>query len=100
MKTIIIMFTVFMIITATALELAAIAEKASAKAISFSDDMNNAIDCAIRAEPIEHCSPNLAYNDAYGFKDDLKETQNVIEKTQEQLNNELPEGNETVVILV
>jgi hypothetical protein len=59
-----------------------IAEGSSEKAIAFASDMEAAIDCATAGIPLEKCSPDLAKHD---FEPDVKEFQQALNETQEQL---------------
>jgi hypothetical protein len=50
-------FAIFML--SFSLALGKIAESAANKSLVFAEDINNAVDCAVRAVPIEECSPRL-----------------------------------------
>lgn len=68
------------------LQLTEIAESTSHKALTFADDMDRAMDCAIAGVNIDVCSPNLKKTD---FKQDAREFERInlelIEKaTKEQ----------------
>ncbi|MEM4260455.1 MAG: hypothetical protein QXG00_04420 [Candidatus Woesearchaeota archaeon] len=83
-------FSIFMLSFAVAM--GKIAESSANKVLVFSEDMNNAIDCAIRAIPIEKCSPNLMN---YTFNPDINEfkritqnlTMNLDEINQVEIKN-------------
>lgn len=66
-----------------ATQLENIAQDTGAKAIAFSDDMNNAMDCAARGIPIRECSPRLM---EYDFSADLQEFQGTLYDIQEELS--------------
>jgi hypothetical protein len=69
-------FAIFML--SFTIALGKIAESAANKALVFSEDMNNAVDCAVRAIPIEQCSPNLiGYNFTPNYGEFERITQNV-----------------------
>lgn len=78
-------FTIFML--SFTIALGKIAESSANKALEFSEDMNNAIDCAIRAVPIEECSPNLM---DYDFKPNVEEYQ----RLTQNITMDLPERNQ------
>lgn len=67
-----------------ALQMENIAQESADKAIAFSDDMNNAMDCATRGIPISVCSPNLV---EYDFSEDTKEYLIALEEMKTTLNN-------------
>ena len=62
-------------------QLTELAETSSAKAVQYSEDMTNAIDCAYTARPLSECSPNLFSTD---FKEDVAQTQAILKEIKAQ----------------
>ncbi|RMF05779.1 hypothetical protein D6764_03915 [Candidatus Woesearchaeota archaeon] len=54
-----------------------IAESASAKTVAFASDMEAAVDCAMRAIPLQECSPGIFSHD---FKPEINGTLNATEE--------------------
>lgn len=50
------------------LQIVSIADSTSAKVVTFAEDMDNAVDCALSGISIYNCSPNLP---SYDFKEDI-----------------------------
>ena len=59
MRFLIILPIAITIILAFVVQLSDIAISTSDKALNYSNEMDNAVDCAFRGIPIEKCSPNL-----------------------------------------
>ncbi|MFW6231307.1 MAG: hypothetical protein ACOC32_04785 [Nanoarchaeota archaeon] len=93
MKEIIIAPLVLSVIIGLAFELVETAESASDKVLAYTQDMENALDCAFAGVPIEVCSPGLAQT---SFKEDLQElnrtNQELIELTEDELKAYLEDG--------
>ncbi len=77
-----------LIVMGFALELATIAEDVSGKAIGFSEDMSNAMDCAIEARPIEQCSPALMGQAQQEFKTQATSFVTKVEEIQDELEEQ------------
>lgn len=65
MKSVALLTTAIIIIMGLTVELATIAEETSEKTLDFSNEMNDAIDCAIQGLPIQECSPSLMEDDEF-----------------------------------
>ena len=67
-----IVFPIFAIICLTfAMQLFDIAESTSEKALGFTQEMNNAVDCATRGVDMKKCSPELF---DYDFEKEMENT--------------------------
>jgi hypothetical protein len=100
MNSTLITLPIFMlIIIGFATQLEGIANDTAGKAIEFSTDMSNAMDCATRAIPIEQCSPNLFDHD---FTPEQEAFQMTLEEMQEALSNieVVDENNATVQVII
>ena len=84
-----IMLPVFMtLVIGVATQMEDIAQDASDKAVAFSDDMNQAMDCATRGIPIEECSPDLMSHDFTEEKEAyLEALREFKEEAEQQLQN-------------
>lgn len=71
------------LIVGFASQLEDIAKDSSEKAIEFSDDMNNAMECATKGIPISVCSPDLMN---YDFSAQTEEFQAVLDDMEEKLS--------------
>ncbi len=58
-----------------------LAEASSEKAVKYSEDMTNAIDCAYQARPLTECSPDLFSSD---FKAEVAEAQRIAAELKAQ----------------
>ena len=58
-----------LIILSFTTQLAAVAESTSEKTFAFAQEMDNAMDCAVRGIPISICSPSLM---DYNFTPDVQ----------------------------
>ena len=90
MTNVILITTGVLIILGLTVELATIAEDASNKALMFSEDMNNALDCAFEGRPIEECSPNLMVSgefeqDATGFMAQVEQVDAELQEALEEI---------------
>jgi len=85
---ILILTTATLIIIGFGLELASIAEDVSDKAIGFSEEMNNAMDCAVTARPIEECSPNLMGQTQQEFKSQATGFVTQVEDMQQEIEDQ------------
>ncbi len=65
----------------TLTQLQDIAEDSAAKAVKYSDDMNNAIPCAFEARPLDECSPDLFSTD---FESEMDRTQAILADLEAQ----------------
>lgn len=72
---------VLALVLTTLTQLEDIAQHTSDKAVKYSDDMNNAVDCAFQAQPLDKCSPDLFSTD---FKQETAETQKILEDLKAQ----------------
>ena len=59
MKELLVVPVFFMLFIGVSMQLVTIAQSTSQKAIGFADDMNKAMDCAVRGIDLKICSPNL-----------------------------------------
>ena len=82
MKELIVMPIIAITILGFVPHLVEIAEASQEKAVNFADDMNNAIDCAALALPLEQCSPGLF---KHNFTQEIDETLYINEKILESL---------------
>ena len=82
------------VITSLASELVAQAEDVSNKTIDYTQQMNDALDCAFKGIPIRVCSPDLANVD---FDEDIKDFNNALEKVQKEMNMTLQELRDTAL---
>lgn len=80
------------LIVGSATHLESVAEDTSAKALAFTDDMNDAMDCATRGIPISACSPNLTNHD---FSEEQEEFLAILDEMKETFNNTIIVDNET-----
>ncbi|MBD3209378.1 hypothetical protein GF367_03080 [Candidatus Woesearchaeota archaeon] len=85
------------IILGFATQLETIAEDTSDKAIDFSQDMSNAMDCATKGIPITECSPNLMDHD---FAPEQEAFQATLQDMEETLSDMEIKDNETTVIII
>ncbi len=85
MKEILIYPVVAIMILGFVPQLLTVAESSQAKAISFADDMNNAIDCATRGIALEICSPDLMNHD---FTPELNQTVRISQDMLSHLENQ------------
>ena len=60
-----------------AIELESIAHDTAEKALNYAEDMNYAMDCAVRGIPIKECSPELMNID---FRHEINRTIHVLEE--------------------
>lgn len=65
----------------TLTQLENLAQTSADKAIKYSTDMNNAIDCAYTARPLTDCSPDLF---STSFKDEIDQSQNILSQIEAQ----------------
>ncbi|MFW6014000.1 MAG: hypothetical protein ACOCZ6_01985 [Nanoarchaeota archaeon] len=84
-----IVFPIFAVICLTfAMQLLDIAESTSEKALGFTEEMNNAVDCATRGVDMRECSPGL-YD--YEFEEEMEKTLDTnlefAEKIKEKTNS-------------
>jgi hypothetical protein len=79
-----------LLIIGVATELENVAKDTSAKAIEFSTDMSNAMDCATRAIPISVCSPELMNQDFTPEKERFIEVLEEIEEVTAESEEEIP----------
>ena len=88
-----LMLPVFMtLIIGVASQMEEIAQDTSDKALAFSDDMNNAMDCATRGVPIEECSPDLMKKDFGPEKEAYLEALHDFKEKAEKLQNQTLEN--------
>jgi hypothetical protein len=97
MKEIIAIPVVAIMILGFVPQLLSVAESSQAKAISFADDMNNAIDCATRGVALEVCSPNLMDHD---FSPELNQTLSISQDMLKQLQHQNYNSTNATVIYV
>jgi len=71
MKELILVPIFFALMMGFSLQLFDIAQASSQKALAFTEDMSNAMDCATRAKNLSLCSPNLFEHD---FSDEINKT--------------------------
>jgi hypothetical protein len=69
------------VMLATMTQLEDLAWQTSDKAVKYSTDMTNAVDCAFTAEALDKCSPDLFSTD---FKEETAETQRILEDLRSQ----------------
>ena len=86
MKQILLIPVIMVMFFSFASQLMDLAQASSDKAIDFSEDMANAIDCAAEARPLEECSPGIMGHD---FSIEMKEAQ--------KLNNEIAELSKSII---
>lgn len=83
MKELLVLPVFGMIFLGIGLQLVDIAESTGAKAVDYAEDMNMAMDCAVRGVELEKCSPDLLEHD---FEPEINRTldasKDIIEKTQ------------------
>jgi hypothetical protein len=75
MKELLIIPGIALLMLGFVVQLEGIAKQSSEKAIKFSQDMNNAMDCAFLGKPIRECSPNLMNRN---FNKEVNQTQNIL----------------------
>lgn len=83
MKALILVPIVATLMLGFVLQLVDIAESSSEKTLDFADDMNLAMDCAVRGIPIQECAPDLTNHE---FKSDIEKTINVLNEMEEELD--------------
>ncbi len=96
-----IVIPVFIVlILGVATQMEDIAKETSDKAIAFSDDMNDAMDCAVRGVPVSQCSPQLFEYEFSADLDTFKQTVLDLEQelldAQAELEEQLALENETI----
>ena len=105
-REIIIYPAVGIMILTMALQLTEVAESTSEKALTFTKDMENAIDCATRGVELSICSPNLYSSD---FETDIEEQIDLnyqmidelrmILENQDEEYNITNDGDSTIIII-
>lgn len=80
-----------------ALQLIDIAESTSDKALAFSYDMENAVDCATRAVDLKECSPGL-YD--HNFRQEIDKTIKLNTEMLDQIKSMLEEEYQQYDVLV
>ena len=84
-------------------QLLTVAQSSQEKALMFTDDMNNAIDCATRGIDLQICSPNL-YN--HDFSPEINQTIEINQEIREMIDSyeldvsSITEDNNTIIIIL
>lgn len=80
MKELVFVPIAFALILGAAVELEALAEQSSDKAVKYSQDMVSAMDCAIEARPLTDCSPDLLGTQWY---EEIAQTQAILQELEQ-----------------
>ncbi len=83
MKELLTIPAIAVVVLGFVLQLQDIAESTSDKAVSYAEDMNSAMDCAMAGIPISRCSPEITKT---SFKEEAKEAIELLNSTEIEYN--------------